>query len=126
MRRIQDPETYELLSPADFYKKYPNRRPKPKAFQIIGDYEPFQHLAGDGVKYEYGSDGKITDITLPVITSRAKHKEYLKRNNFEEAGNEKEQMMKYGGKTKENWESCQVDPTEDLAAAFRYEDFKND
>ncbi len=123
MRRIQDPETYELLSPADFYQKYPNRRPKPKAFQIIGDYESFQHIAGDGVKYERGPDGTITDIKLPVITSRAKHKEYLKRNGFEEAGNEKEHMMKYQGKTKENYEATHVDSEDEKLADFRYEEF---
>ena len=123
MRYKQDPENNKLLKVEDFFRKYPNKVPKPRAFLIIGDYEPFQAVCGDGVEYTYNEAGKITDIKLPVMTSRAKYKEYQKRNGLQEAGTELSTFMDHGGKTKENWESCQVDPTEDVAAAFRYEKF---
>jgi hypothetical protein len=36
------------------------------------------------------------------ITSRSHHREFLKRNGFEEVGNEKDYFFKYNGKTPDN------------------------
>jgi hypothetical protein len=61
---------------------------KPKTHHIIPDIEPYRVVAGDRAG-EY-------------ITSRSEHREYLRRNNFIEVGNEKEYFFKNDGKTEYN------------------------
>ena len=61
---------------------------KPKTHHIIPDIQPYRVVAGDRAG-EY-------------ITSRSEHREYLKRNDFIEVGNEKEYFFKNQGKTDYN------------------------
>ena len=56
---------------------------------IMPDIEPYQPVAGEGAFKE-------------VITSRSKEREYLRRNNLQQVGNEKEYFFKHGGKTHDN------------------------
>lgn len=63
--------------------------PKRKMHHIMVDIEPYIPVGGDG--------GHKT-----VITSRSKEREYLKRNNCIQVGNEKETFFKHNGKTEDN------------------------
>lgn len=76
-------ECERLIPLADFDKAIPcacggqmHRLIRP--LQIMGDIEPYQAVAIDR------ATGKP-----PLITSRAHHREFLKRNGYEEVGNEK-------------------------------------
>jgi hypothetical protein len=53
------------------------RRPGASSIQIIKDIEPYRAVAAD------------VDGNAPVIKSRREHREFLKRNNYIEVGNEK-------------------------------------
>ena len=64
------------------------RKTKMPDYYIIDDIEPYEAMAGD-VAGEY-------------ITSRSEHRRFLRRNNFEEVGNEKDYFFRYGGKTYDN------------------------
>jgi hypothetical protein len=55
---------------------------------IVGDIEPYKAVTGD-------MQGKW-------ITSRSKHREYLRRNNLIEVGNEKAYFTRHGGMTPDN------------------------
>ena len=70
--------------------KYANkkRRPQAKVHHIIPDIEPYRTVGGD-------APGTL-------ITSRSKHREYLRRNNAIEVGNEKDYFFKHQGKTPDN------------------------
>jgi len=57
---------------------------KPKTHHIIPDIQPYMAVGGDRAG-EY-------------ITSRSEHREYLRRNNCIEVGNEKEYFFKNDGK----------------------------
>ena len=46
---------------------------------IIGDIQPYQAMGRD-----------IETGTAPMITSRSQHRDYLRRNNYTEIGNEKQ------------------------------------
>lgn len=59
-----------------------------KTHHIMPDIEPYRAVAGK-------------DAGM-VITSRSKEREYLKRNNCIQVGNEKDYFFKYGGKTPDN------------------------
>lgn len=48
-----------------------------RPLQIMGDIEPYQAMGVD-----------VASGTAPMITSRAHHREYLKRNGYEEIGND--------------------------------------
>ena len=61
---------------------------KPKMHHIMTDIEPYKAMAGD--------------MAGKYITSRSQHREYLKRNDFVEVGNEKEYFFKNQGKTEYN------------------------
>lgn len=50
---------------------------KVAALQVMTDIQPYQAMGTD-----------IATGTAPMITSRAHHREYLKRNGYEEVGNE--------------------------------------
>ena len=55
---------------------------------VMGDIEPYKAITGD-------MEGKW-------ITSRSKHKDYLRRNGLVEVGNEKTYFTKYGGMSPDN------------------------
>jgi hypothetical protein len=61
---------------------------KRQAHHIMPDIEPYTTVGGV-------NPGE-------VITSRSKHREYLKRSNAIEVGNEKDYFFKYNGKTPNN------------------------
>lgn len=56
---------------------------------IMPDIEPYVPVGGDGGNKD-------------VITSRSKEREYLKRNNCVQVGNEKDYFFKYQGKSHDN------------------------
>ena len=55
---------------------------------IIKDIEPYKAVAGD--------------MAGKWITSRKQHREFLKRNGFQEVGNEHREFFGLGGKTPDN------------------------
>ena len=65
-------------------------KPEKHAYYIQPDIEPYRAVAGEDAK-----KGKW-------ITSRSKEREYLKRNNCIQVGNEKDYFFKYNGKTPDN------------------------
>lgn len=64
-----------------------NRPPKDEVL-IMPDIEPYKAIGGD--------------MAGKMITSRSKHREFLKRNGFIEVGNEPGPFFEYGGKTRDN------------------------
>lgn len=62
---------------------------KPRSHHIMPDIEPYMAKGGDGGNKEW-------------ITSRSQEREYLKRNNCIQVGNEKDYFFKYNGKTPDN------------------------
>ncbi len=70
--------------------KYANkkRQPAPRVHHVIPDIEPYKAVAGD--------------MAGKYITSRSKHREFLKRNNAIEVGNEWKAFSEYGGKDHNN------------------------
>ena len=71
------------------YGELPETR---QVHHIMPDIEPYQAVAGDvALKGD-----------KPVITSRSRHREFLKRNNYDEVGTEKEYFFKHNGKTPDN------------------------
>lgn len=63
-------------------------KPKKKTHYIIPDIEPYQAVAGD--------------MAGKYITSRSQHRDFLRRNNFQEVGNEKDYFFRHNGKTPDN------------------------
>jgi hypothetical protein len=61
---------------------------KPKTHHIMPDMQPYKAVAGD--------------MAGKYITSRSQHREFLRRNNFQEIGNEKKHFFKNDGKTDYN------------------------
>lgn len=59
-----------------------------RAHYIQPDIEPYVAVSGD--------------MAGKVIRSRREHREFLRRNNFEEVGNEKAYMMRNGGMSEDN------------------------
>lgn len=70
-RYIQHPETFELI-PAELYE-----RPRSSGVYVIPDINPYQAVAADK------ETGKC-----PTIMGRRQHREFLKRNGYEELGND--------------------------------------
>ena len=68
----------------------PKRKVTTKAHHIMPDIAPYKAIAGEDAK-----QGKY-------ITSRSKEREYLKRNNCVQVGDEKDYFFKYGGKSHDN------------------------
>jgi hypothetical protein len=70
--------------------KYANRKrqPPPRFHHVIPDIQPYKAVAGD--------------MAGKYITSRSQHREFLKRNDFTEVGNEKDYFFKNDGKTDYN------------------------
>ena len=81
-----DRETKEVIPLDDWLQKYGEPTELPD--RIIGEFKPYQPVTGD-------MQGKW-------ITSRRQHREFLKRNNLVEVGNEKSYMTRYGGMTADN------------------------
>ena len=68
--------------------KPPEKKAGKRVHHIMPDIEPYQAVAGK----EAGR----------YITSRSKEREYLKRNDCVQVGNEKEYFFKYNGKAHDN------------------------
>ena len=63
-----------------------------KTHHVMPDIEPYRATAGDvALKGDQ-----------PVISSRSRHREFLRRNNYTEVGNEKDYFFKHHGKTEDN------------------------
>jgi len=59
-------------------------------YHILPDIQPYKAVVGEEAKRgEY-------------ITSRSKEREYLKRNNCIQVGNERDYFFRYGGKSPDN------------------------
>ena len=79
---VYDPVTKEMVPKR-------NRPPKGEGEVVImKDIEPYKAIGGD--------------MAGKWITSRSKHREFLKRNGFIEVGNEFGPFFEYGGKTRDN------------------------
>ena len=65
-----------------------HQKPKPRAYHIIFDIDPYKAVGGD--------------MAGKYITSRSKHREFLKRNDFQEVGNEAKYFFKHDGKNEYN------------------------
>jgi hypothetical protein len=85
MRYRYDRETKSLIPLDEWLAKYEGGD---RAHHVIGDIEPYKAVTGD-------MEGKW-------ITSRKQHREFLKRNNLVEVGNEKAYMTRYGGMSPDN------------------------
>jgi hypothetical protein len=85
VRYRQGPD-HKLYPIDEWYEKFGDR--PSKVHHIMTDIAPYKAVGGD--------------ITGKMITSRSKEREYLRRNNFEQVGNEWNHFSKYGGKTPDN------------------------
>lgn len=65
-----------------------NGDPSNKAHHVIPDIEPYKAVTGD--------------MCGQWVTSRKEHREFLRRNNLVEVGNEKPYMTKHGGMSSDN------------------------
>jgi hypothetical protein len=81
-----DRETRELISLDEWLAKYGNR--STKAHYVQPDLEPYIAVSGD--------------MAGKMIRSRREHRAFLKRNKFEEVGNEKAYMTRHNGMTEDN------------------------
>jgi hypothetical protein len=81
-----DPDAKELIPLDEWFAKYGD--PSEKAHHLIGEFKPYRPVTGD-------MEGKW-------ITTRRQHREFLKRNNLVEVGNEKAYMTRHGGMTADN------------------------
>lgn len=75
------------------------RRPERKGPHIMPDLEEYRPIGGPEAEKFFKSPGEAR-----MIRGRKQHREYLKRNGFQEVGNEINEFTKYGGKTRENYE----------------------
>lgn len=80
-----DPETKGLVPLNDWLRKYGTHS---RAHHVIPDIEPYVAVAGD--------------MAGKVIRSRKEHREFLRRNNFEEIGNERDYMTRNNGMSDDN------------------------
>lgn len=87
MKRFRyDPESKSVIPIDEWLAKYGSQTQL--THHIIPDIQPYVAVAGDRA-------GK-------VIGSRREHKEFLRRNGFEEVGNEKSYMLKNHGMADSN------------------------
>ena len=68
----------------------PVKEVRKKVHHIMPDIEPYRAVAGEDAKKGV------------YITSRSSEREYLKRNNCVQVGNEKDYFFKYDGKSHDN------------------------
>jgi hypothetical protein len=80
-----DPETKTLVPLHKWLAKYGSAT---KTHHVIPDIEPYVAVAGD--------------MAGKVIHSRKEHREFLRRNNFVEIGNERDYMTRHGGMSPDN------------------------
>lgn len=83
-------ENYDKIKWSGNQWKPPKKEAHKRVHHIMPDIEPYRAVAGEDAKKGV------------YITSRSKEREYLKRNNCIQVGNEKEYFFKYGGKTHDN------------------------
>lgn len=76
------------MIPLDQWLAKYGERAQRAQFYVQPDLEPYMAVSGD--------------MAGKVITSRREHREFLRRNNFEEVGSEKAYMMKNGGMSEDN------------------------
>lgn len=91
-RRPTSPQFNDNYDKIKWTKEWvnPTKEKRKQVHHIMPDIEPYRAVAGEEAKRgEY-------------ITSRSKEREYLKRNNCEQVGNEKDYFFKYGGKSHDN------------------------
>ena len=81
-----DKEAKKVVPIEEWAAKYAEK--SATAHHVIGDIEPYQAVTGD--------------MAGRWITSRSQHREFLKRNNLIEVGNEKSYFTRYGGMTSDN------------------------
>ena len=81
-----DRETKQVIPLDEWLQKY--GEPVEESHHIVGEFQAYQPVTGD-------MQGKW-------ITSRRQHREFLKRNNLVEVGNEKSYMTRHGGMTADN------------------------
>jgi len=81
-----DRETKELIELHEWLAKY--GEPTTRAHYVQPDLKPYVAVAGD--------------MAGRVITSRRAHREFLRRNNLQEVGNEKAYMTRNGGMSDDN------------------------
>lgn len=86
MRYRQGPDN--KLYPIDEWNKRFGELTNDVLFYVMEDIKPFKMVAG-------GSAGKW-------VTSRSHKREYEKRHQLIEVGNEREEFTRYGGKTRYN------------------------
>lgn len=92
--QVKTDEGYELV---EIGKAQPT--PRTDAPYVMGDIEPYRPVAGPEAEAWVRGDKD-----RKLIGGRKQHREYLRRNGFEEIGNEKEAFLKYAGKTRENYQ----------------------
>jgi hypothetical protein len=80
-----DKETKELIPLDQWLAKYETRD---SAHHVIPDLQPYMAVAGD--------------MAGKWITSRREHRAFLKRNRFEEVGNERAYMERNRGMSDDN------------------------
>ena len=81
-----DKETKAVIPLSEWLEKY--GEPVEKSHHITDEFQAYKPVTGD-------MQGKW-------ITSRRQHREFLKRNNLVEVGNEKSYMTRHGGMTADN------------------------
>lgn len=88
MRRTYryDKETRELISLDEWLAKYGSQ--STKAHYVQPDLQPYMAVAGD--------------MAGKMIRSRREHRAFLRRNNFQEVGNEKAYMTRHNGMSESN------------------------
>ncbi len=82
--QVKTPDGPKLV-PAD---EYTQRQEARKGPFVHGDIEPYRAITGD--------------MQGEMITSRSQHKEFLRRNDLVEVGNEKAYFTRHGGKSPDN------------------------
>ena len=65
-----------------------SRKTESPDYYIIDDIQPYEAMAGD--------------MAGKHITSRSQHRDYLRRNQLDEVGSEKDYFFRYGGRTHDN------------------------
>src|SRR5688572_2933642 len=81
-----DKATKNLIPLEEWLAKY--GEPSTRAHYVQPDLEPYMAVSGD--------------MAGKMIRSRREHREFLRRNNFIEVGNEKAYMMKQNGMSEDN------------------------
>ena len=93
-RQVRNPDgTLGLVDTTDW------KRPPRKAPYVRGDLPDYMPMGGPEAQKFFAGDP-----SAKMIGGKKDHREYLKRNDFVEVGNEKKPFVEFGGKTKENYD----------------------